>query len=281
MLEPVATALEAVVERLAGDALIAVDPNIRPWVIDDRGGLPRAAAAGARAQPRREGQRGGPGVARARPAAGRGRRARCSSTGRRSGCSRAGRAAPGRDPHRRGGGPGPARQGRRHDRGRRRVRRRLPRLVARARPDPRRPRHDRPRGRGDGVRVPGRRAHLLAAGRVAPIPVRARLAASCRGRSSRRGSRPKCSRRSSCSISPRRAAARRPAGRAGAGAGAPRRPPRGWRARARGCSFDTYGHRVLLWGANPAGALTRRAPEGPGGVYGARRTGRSGSSVRS
>jgi fructokinase len=34
-LEPVASALEAVVERLAGDALIAVDPNCRPWVIDD------------------------------------------------------------------------------------------------------------------------------------------------------------------------------------------------------------------------------------------------------
>jgi fructokinase len=34
-LEPVATATEAVVERLAGDALVAIDPNIRPWVIDD------------------------------------------------------------------------------------------------------------------------------------------------------------------------------------------------------------------------------------------------------
>jgi fructokinase len=35
-LDPVATALEAVVERLAGDALIAVDPNCRPWVVSDR-----------------------------------------------------------------------------------------------------------------------------------------------------------------------------------------------------------------------------------------------------
>jgi fructokinase len=34
-LEPVATALEAVVERLAGHALVAVDPNCRPWVVDD------------------------------------------------------------------------------------------------------------------------------------------------------------------------------------------------------------------------------------------------------
>ena len=38
MLEPVATALEAVVERLAPTALIAVDPNIRPWVIGDGDG---------------------------------------------------------------------------------------------------------------------------------------------------------------------------------------------------------------------------------------------------
>jgi fructokinase len=35
-LEPIATALEAVVERLAGSALIVVDPNCRPWVIKDR-----------------------------------------------------------------------------------------------------------------------------------------------------------------------------------------------------------------------------------------------------
>jgi fructokinase len=34
-LEPVATALEAVVSRLADDALVAVDPNCRPWVVAD------------------------------------------------------------------------------------------------------------------------------------------------------------------------------------------------------------------------------------------------------
>jgi fructokinase len=34
-LEPVATALEAVVDRLAGGALVMVDPNVRPWVIAD------------------------------------------------------------------------------------------------------------------------------------------------------------------------------------------------------------------------------------------------------
>jgi fructokinase len=34
-LEPVASALEAVVERLAGRGLVVVDPNVRPWVIHD------------------------------------------------------------------------------------------------------------------------------------------------------------------------------------------------------------------------------------------------------
>jgi fructokinase len=34
-LEPITTALEVVVERLAGRAVIAVDPNCRPWVVDD------------------------------------------------------------------------------------------------------------------------------------------------------------------------------------------------------------------------------------------------------
>ena len=37
VLEPVAAALEAVVERLSGSALVAVDPNVRPWAIDDEG----------------------------------------------------------------------------------------------------------------------------------------------------------------------------------------------------------------------------------------------------
>ena len=34
-LEPMATALEAVVEELCGQALVMVDPNVRPWVIGD------------------------------------------------------------------------------------------------------------------------------------------------------------------------------------------------------------------------------------------------------
>jgi fructokinase len=40
-LEPMATALEAVVEELSGKALVAVDPNIRPWVIADGEGYRR------------------------------------------------------------------------------------------------------------------------------------------------------------------------------------------------------------------------------------------------
>jgi fructokinase len=35
VLEPVATATEAVVDRLAGDAMVFVDPNCRPWAIAD------------------------------------------------------------------------------------------------------------------------------------------------------------------------------------------------------------------------------------------------------
>ncbi len=34
-LEPIATAIEAVVERLAGTALVAIDPNVRAGVLDD------------------------------------------------------------------------------------------------------------------------------------------------------------------------------------------------------------------------------------------------------
>src|SRR4051794_41118206 len=40
-LEPMATALEAVVEELSGKALVAVDPNVRPWVIGDPDGYRR------------------------------------------------------------------------------------------------------------------------------------------------------------------------------------------------------------------------------------------------
>jgi fructokinase len=35
VLEPLASALEAVVERFAGKTLVMIDPNCRPWVIDD------------------------------------------------------------------------------------------------------------------------------------------------------------------------------------------------------------------------------------------------------
>jgi fructokinase len=37
-LEPMASAYEAVVERVSSEALVALDPNCRPWVIDDEEG---------------------------------------------------------------------------------------------------------------------------------------------------------------------------------------------------------------------------------------------------
>lgn len=37
VLEPLAAALEAVVARLAGRTMVVVDPNVRPWVVDDPG----------------------------------------------------------------------------------------------------------------------------------------------------------------------------------------------------------------------------------------------------
>jgi fructokinase len=40
-LEPMATAYEAVVEELSGKALVAIDPNIRPWAVSDPDGYRR------------------------------------------------------------------------------------------------------------------------------------------------------------------------------------------------------------------------------------------------
>ena len=88
-LEPTATALEAVVEELGGQALVMVDPNIRPWVIADADSLPPAPAPGAGAQRRGQGLRGGPRLARA-AAQRRGRRADAARRpGPASCCSRA------------------------------------------------------------------------------------------------------------------------------------------------------------------------------------------------
>ena len=174
-LEPSATALEAVVARLADSALIAVDPNCRPWVVDDhdayRARLRRVLGHSHVVKvsdedldylepdlPAVEGVRAllehGPAV---------GLLTRGPNGARRD------------HPHRGGGGAGAARQGGRHDRRRRCVRRRLPRLVERARARRRRARQDRHRGRGHAVRLPGRRAHVFAAGRLAALPPRARV----------------------------------------------------------------------------------------------------------
>ena len=126
-------ALEAVVERLAGSALIVVDPNCRPWVVDDHDAYRARCAARARPQPRAEGQRGGPRLPGARPAAGRGRARAARARARR-------RAAHPRAERRlvitrtaEVAVPAPRAKVRRHDRRRRRVRRRLPGVVERAR----------------------------------------------------------------------------------------------------------------------------------------------------
>ena len=115
-LEPVATALEAVVERVADSALIAVDPNCRPWVIEDRAAYRARLDRVLGARPSPEGQRGGHRVPRAGPVAGRGRaRAARGRPDRRP--AHAGPERRARDhPHRRGRGAGAACQGGRHDR---------------------------------------------------------------------------------------------------------------------------------------------------------------------
>jgi fructokinase len=91
-LEPVATATEAVVERLApGGALVAVDPNIRPWVIADEDAYRARLDRGWRAatwsrSPRRTSRGCGRASRWSTPSAA------CSTAARRSGCSRGGRA---------------------------------------------------------------------------------------------------------------------------------------------------------------------------------------------
>ena len=88
-LEPMATALEAVVEELSGQALVMVDPNVPPVGHRRRRQLPPAPAPGAGAQRRRQGLRGGPRLARA-AAQRRGRRADAApGRARASCCSRA------------------------------------------------------------------------------------------------------------------------------------------------------------------------------------------------
>ena len=73
--EPTAAALEAVVEKVAGEALVMVDLNIRPLAVPDPDGLPRADRPAAAAHPRGEGERRRPRVARPRPRRARRRRA--------------------------------------------------------------------------------------------------------------------------------------------------------------------------------------------------------------
>ena len=174
-LEPIATALEAVVERLAERALIAVDPNCRPWVIDDHEALPRAACGecSRTATWSRSARRTSSWLEPGLP--------------RRRGRARAARA---------GADRGPAHARRRTARWssrappRSRCRRRAPRSSTRSAPATRSAaaswaggserglgaRRARPRSTscgGDALRLPGRRAHVLAARRVAAVPERA------------------------------------------------------------------------------------------------------------
>ena len=81
-LEPVATALEAVVERLAGVALVALDPNVRAGVVADPGAYRARLGRHAGPDRPREGQRGGPRLARPRPRRRTTPRARCWTAGR-------------------------------------------------------------------------------------------------------------------------------------------------------------------------------------------------------
>ena len=122
VMEPIASALQAVVEAVADRALIMVDPNCRPTFIADRDAYRASLANDAAPRARGEGQRGRPRVPVTRRRPGRGR----------AGARRAGRAGHARgrrraDRHRRRRGAGGRAEdhGRGHDRRRRRVRRRL------------------------------------------------------------------------------------------------------------------------------------------------------------
>ena len=127
--------LEAVVEELSGQALVMVDPNCRPWVIGDADGLPPRACGGCS---RRsdvvkvseedlawlDPQRSAAAAARML-LAGRARASCCSPAAPTASLVVTARATCRSRPRGRG---------RRHDRRGRRVRRRLPGLVARAGP---------------------------------------------------------------------------------------------------------------------------------------------------
>ena len=172
--EPTAAALEAVVEKVAGEALVMVDLNIRPLAVPDPEAyraridrlLPRTDVVKASDDDLAwlDPDRAAIDVARellsAGPVGG-------AAHARRRG--RDGRERGRRD--RRAGGEG--RRGR-HDRRGRRVRRGLPRLVAARGARRRRPRRRRLGARGDALRLRGRGPHGRARGRLAPAAGRGR-----------------------------------------------------------------------------------------------------------
>ncbi len=170
VLEPMADALEALVEERAGRALVMSDPNCRPAIIADapryrdrlarvlRGtdvvkvsdddlawlapGVPPGEAARALLAQ-------GPAVVLLT----------CGADGALA-LTADGETAV----------AAPAGRRRRHDRRRRRVQRRLARPLVGARAWPRRPRRPRRRGRRDRLRLPRRRDHLQPGGRPAADP---------------------------------------------------------------------------------------------------------------
>ena len=71
VLEPMASSLESLVARLPDDTLVALDPNCRPSTISDPAAFRGRLGTAPDAHGRRQGQRGGPGLARSRRRPGR------------------------------------------------------------------------------------------------------------------------------------------------------------------------------------------------------------------
>ena len=172
--EPTAAALEAVVEKVAGEALVMVDLNIRPLAVPDPEAyraridrlLPRTDVVKASDDDLAwlDPDRAAIDVARGLLSAGPsvvlltrgGEGVTVVTRGRRD---------------RRAGGEG---RGGRHDRRGRRVRRGLPRLVAARGARRGRPRRRRRGARGDALRLRGRGPHGRARGRLAAAAGRGR-----------------------------------------------------------------------------------------------------------
>ena len=171
--EPIATAIEAVVERIADSALVMLDLNCRPSAITDPDGyrarldrlLPRCHVVKASDADLAYLDPGRSDVDAARALLERGPPVVLLTRGARGATVL---TADGETEVR-----GAADRGGRHDRGGRRVRRRLPRLVAARGPGRGRPRAGRRRRRGDALRLPRGGADVRAPRRLAAAARRA------------------------------------------------------------------------------------------------------------